>query len=232
MNFSKLLAGLGALWSLLLERSVALFALVRPVEPSRRPPGRLFQDRLVTVDYFSVEIGKSGRNILRPESLTVPLEEGERRSVIQAAIWARERSPSLRKILATWLLAVFVESESSWAIWRLVSPQDEERDFSLAGVSLRSFFGRWPLLRHHQRLFHQPGHQVKHIVFVDAAPGPHRLRGLEREASREHREPPEQLPLRLVKQLVAPVQRRPQGPMARNGAPSARGQQLEGMVEP
>ena len=49
MNFSKLLAALGALLSFLVARFVgALFRLVRPVESSRRLPGRLFQDRLTT----------------------------------------------------------------------------------------------------------------------------------------------------------------------------------------
>ena len=46
MNFSKLLAALGALLSFLVARFVGLFRLVRLVESSQRLSGRLFQDRL------------------------------------------------------------------------------------------------------------------------------------------------------------------------------------------
>ena len=43
-------------------------------------------------------------------------------SFVQLAIWERELSPSFLRILATWLPAVRSETESSLAIWRLVSP--------------------------------------------------------------------------------------------------------------
>ena len=56
--------------------------------------------------------------------------------------------------------------------------------------------------------------------------------GLQRPAAGEDRQPPQQHPLRLGEQVVAPVHRRPQRLLARQGGPAARRQQAEAVVEP
>jgi hypothetical protein len=62
---------------------------------------------------------------------------------------------------------------------------------------------------HHERLVYQPAEEVEDIAVLDAFPGADCLGSLKRPASREHREPVEQVSLRIGEQRVAPVERTP-----------------------
>jgi len=85
-------------------------------------------------------------------------------------------------------------------------------------------------LGHHQRLVHQPVEEVKDAAPLDPVALAHGLRVLQRPTAREYREPPEQDFLGLRQKLVAPVERRPQGPVARLDGPAAAGEEPQGHV--
>ena len=88
------------------------------------------------------------------------------------------------------------------------------------------------LVHLHQRLVDQPRQQVEHRVRGEAVARADRLGGLQRPAAGEDRQPPQQRPLRLGQQVVAPVERRPQRLLARQRGPAAAGQQPEAVVQP
>ena len=68
--------------------------------------------------------------------------------------------------------------------------------------------------------------ELAHGRFAD------RLSGLDREASREHREPGQQTAARLVEQLVAPLDRRAEGALALGRVAGAVGQERQRPLEP
>ena len=68
------------------------------------------------------------------------------------------------------------------------------------------------------RLVDERDEQVEHVDGLDVASGADALGRVEREAAGEHREPPEQRPLALGQQVVAPVDRRLQRLLARQRA--------------
>jgi hypothetical protein len=67
---------------------------------------------------YHVPKARSGRGLLLTH-----IRRERYRCATQAAIWAREANPSFFKILPTWFSTVRLESESSEAMWRLVSPR-------------------------------------------------------------------------------------------------------------
>ena len=89
------------------------------------------------------------------------------------------------------------------------------------------------LVRHHQRLVHQAGEPVEHVRRRDAvAVGADRLRRLQRPPPGEDRQPGEERPLRLGQQGVAPLHRRAQRLLPREGVAPAAGQQPEAVLQP
>ena len=89
------------------------------------------------------------------------------------------------------------------------------------------------LVHDDQRLVHQPrraGRQRRQRS--TPSPAHDRLGGVERPAAREDRQPPEQRPLRLGQQPVAPVDQAAQRLVPRERRPAAAGQQAEAVVEP
>ena len=74
---------------------------------------------------------------------------------------------------------------------------------------------RLPAGRHHQRPVHQPEQPLQHVPGVEAVAGADHFGGRHRPATREHRQPPPQPPVRLLQQLPAPVDGGPQGLLAR-----------------
>ena len=79
MNFSKLLAALGASLSFLLARLVARFAPHSPRRTPRRLPGRLFQDRLIQTNRQNpVDAVRGGPKAPFRPGETLPGARGER----------------------------------------------------------------------------------------------------------------------------------------------------------
>ena len=72
-----------------------------------------------------------------------------------------------------------------------------------------------PALHHQQRLVHQALDLVEDLAGNDGTPGTHRRGGFQVEAPREDRQPGKQLTLLVGEEFMTPVQRRPDGPVAR-----------------
>jgi hypothetical protein len=75
--------------------------------------------------------------------------------------------------------------------------------------------GACPVLHRQQRLVHQTMDLVEDPAGNDAIPGAHRRGGWQVEARSEDRQPREQPTLGVGEEIVAPVERRPDGPMPR-----------------
>ena len=75
--------------------------------------------------------------------------------------------------------------------------------------------GACPAPHHQQRLIDQILDEVKDPPFGDGIPGAHRCGGFQVESPREDRQPGEHQTPGVGQELVAPVQRRPDGLMAR-----------------
>ena len=96
-------------------------------------------------------------------------------------------------------------------------------------------------LGQHQRLVHQPREQVQHlprrhrVARVAGAARPHGLGRLQGEAARrapgEDGQAPEQGPLRLGEEVVAPVDGRLEGLLPAQGGAPAPGQQAEPVTQ-
>jgi hypothetical protein len=73
--------------------------------------------------------------------------------------------------------------------------------------------------------------QIEHLVLRDATVGARRLGGVDGKSAGENGEPAQQCPLVLVEQVVAPVDQRAQGLLARKRAAVAPCQQLEAVTQ-
>jgi hypothetical protein len=82
-----------------------------------------------------------------------------------------------------------------------------------------------------QRLVGEPGQQLEHALWADAAPGSDLLGRGQREAAREHCQPAEGHAFVLVQQVVAPVEGRPQRLVAARGRARATGQHGEKVAQ-
>ena len=82
-----------------------------------------------------------------------------------------------------------------------------------------------------ERLVDQREDPVEHFPLVDTVAGDHRFRGLDRERTREHREPVEHAPLRLVEQLVRPADRGVEGAVPARRELIARRQEPQPLIE-
>ena len=85
---------------------------------------------------------------------------------------------------------------------------------------------------HHERLVYEGAEKVEDVVLLDAFTRAHRFRRLQSPTPSKHREPPEQRPLGLGEQPVAPVKRRPQGLLPRCCAPARALEHIERDLEP
>ena len=79
-------------------------------------------------------------------------------------------------------------------------------------------------LGQHERLVHQRREEVQHHPRLHRLPGPDRLGRLQIPAADENRQPAEQRPFGLAQEVVAPLEGRPQRPLARGRRAVARGQ--------
>ena len=91
--------------------------------------------------------------------------------------------------------------------------------------------GRRGVPRGDERLLDQPREQVGHLRSFQLFVGAHDLRSLEREAAREDGQAAQQDALRLLEQLVAPVERSLQSLLPRRRGAAACTQQPEAVVE-
>ncbi|MGH3984160.1 MAG: hypothetical protein ACRDST_16125 [Pseudonocardiaceae bacterium] len=82
-----------------------------------------------------------------------------------------------------------------------------------------------------QRLVDQAGQQIEHGIAVDSVAATHVLGGLQRPAASERCEPPQQRPLTLAEQLVAPVDGGLQGLLAWHRRAAAAGEQVEPIAQ-
>ena len=82
------------------------------------------------------------------------------------------------------------------------------------------------------RLVDECHEQVGDVVLVDSVTAADLLRRGECEARGEHTEPTEDQPFVRTQQVVAPLDRAEQGPLAAFGVPVGRGEQAEAFVEP
>jgi hypothetical protein len=87
------------------------------------------------------------------------------------------------------------------------------------------------LLHDHQRLVHQCRQQVEDLGGCDEIVRADGLRGIDGEPAGEDREPLQEALLRLGEQLIAPVQRRTQGAVARQRRTAAAAEQTEDVVQ-
>ena len=87
-------------------------------------------------------------------------------------------------------------------------------------------------LGHDHRLGDQPGDGVEDVVALDVVAGAHRFGGGEVEGAGEHGQAGEHVAIGRLEQAVGPVDRRPQGLVARFGGAPAAGQDTEPAVEP
>src|SRR5439155_3048295 len=83
-----------------------------------------------------------------------------------------------------------------------------------------------------ERLGHEVRHALDDVRARELRARRDRGGGVEREASREHRQPPQDDALRLGQQLVAPVERRAQRLLARQRRAAAACEEPEAIVEP
>src|SRR5918994_2688891 len=89
-----------------------------------------------------------------------------------------------------------------------------------------------PRLGHHQRPLDEFGEQVQDLALLDALPGAHLFCRLKCPSPGKHGKSPEECLLVLAKELVAPLERRPQAPMPGLCRPLASAEHLEGSMEP
>src|SRR5580765_753527 len=87
------------------------------------------------------------------------------------------------------------------------------------------------VLPYDERLLDEPCEQERDFVAIEAVSGADLLGGLQREAPREGREPPQQDLLLGREQLVAPVERRLERLLARRRGAAARSEESEAVVE-
>src|SRR5215212_5207650 len=82
---------------------------------------------------------------------------------------------------------------------------------------------------HHERLIHQPPEQVEHVLGTNTSVDANGLRRLQSKTAGEDRQPAEELLLRSVQQVVAPIQRSPYGalPLGQVPRPAARERLLQ-----
>jgi hypothetical protein len=83
-----------------------------------------------------------------------------------------------------------------------------------------------------QALVDQRRQPAQHVVRATGRPSADRLGRVQRAATREGAEPPEQRPLARREQVVAPRQRRPQAALAGRPVAGSIGQQQQPPVEP
>lgn len=88
-----------------------------------------------------------------------------------------------------------------------------------------------PVLAHHQRFVHQPRHEVQHVGQREVGRCTDCLRRVKGERTCEYRQPPEDRPLPLGEQGIAPVKRAPERLLACGHHSAPPGEQAEAVVE-
>jgi hypothetical protein len=86
-------------------------------------------------------------------------------------------------------------------------------------------------VRHDERLRDQAGNSVNHVRRGGLGARHDRADRLQVEGAGEDRQAAEQHPLGLRQQLVAPIERRPQGLVPRQSRPPSSGQQPKAIIE-
>ena len=89
-----------------------------------------------------------------------------------------------------------------------------------------------PALRDHERFGDQSRQEIQHLLRRHTVTGADGLRRLQRPATGEHGQPAQEQALRLAQQVIAPVQRRAERLLARQGSAATAGQQAKAVVEP
>src|SRR5262245_56486878 len=87
------------------------------------------------------------------------------------------------------------------------------------------------LLHGHEALVDERGQVIEHSAVLDVAADADALRRVERPSSGKYRQPPEQELLRILQEVVAPVDERAQRLLARQRCARSSGQEPEAMIQ-